>query len=212
MRLKRTDDPDVQWARDVVERQVQQLTRLVDDLLDVARFNQGKINLQMAPVDLAVVAARAVEVSRPLIDAHKHSLEVVLPAQAVRVQGDATRLAQVLSNLLNNAAKYTEVGGRIDLTVEASGGEAVLRVHDTGVGIAADMLPHIFEMFTQVQSSVSRSQGGLGIGLTLVRKLVEMHGGRVDAQSEGHGHGSEFVVRLPLLREATPPAAAQPRH
>jgi len=207
MRLKRSDDPDVQWARDVVERQVEQLTRLVDDLLDVARFNRGKINLQMAPVDLAVVAARAVEISRPLIDAHKHSLEVALPEQAVRVEGDATRLAQVLSNLLNNAAKYTEEGGRIDLTVEASGGEAVLRVRDTGVGIAADMLPHIFEMFTQVQGSVGRSEGGLGIGLTLVRKLVEMHGGRVDAQSEGPGHGSEFVVRLPLLREATPLAA-----
>jgi PAS domain S-box-containing protein len=209
MRLKGTDDADKQWARDVVERQVQQLTRLVDDLLDVARFNRGKISLQMEPVDLAVVAARAVEISRPIIDAHKHRLAVALPEQAVRVQGDLTRLAQVLSNLLNNAAKYTQEGGRIDLTVEASGDEAVLRVRDTGVGIAAEMLPHIFEMFTQVQGSVSSSEGGLGIGLTLVRKLVEMHGGRVAAQSEGPGHGSEFVVRLPLLREATPQAAAE---
>jgi PAS domain S-box-containing protein len=209
MRLKGTDDPDEQWARDVVERQVQQLTRLVDDLLDVARFNRGKISLQMEPVDLAVVAARAVEISRPLIDAHKHRLAVALPEQAVRVQGDLTRLAQVLSNLLNNAAKYTQEGGRIDLTVEASGDEAVLRVRDTGVGIAAEMLPHIFEMFTQVQGSVSSSEGGLGIGLTLVRKLVEMHGGRVAAQSEGPGHGSEFFVRLPLLREAIPQAAAE---
>ncbi|HEV3260116.1 MAG TPA: PAS domain S-box protein [Gemmataceae bacterium] len=209
MRLKGTDDPDVRWARDVVERQVQQLTRLVDDLLDIARFNRGMINLQMEPVDMAAVVARAVEISRPLIDAHKHYLHVSLPGQAVRVEGDLTRLAQVLSNLLNNAAKYTEEGGRIDLTVEPSGREAVLRVRDTGVGIAADMLPRIFEMFTQVQGSVSRSEGGLGIGLTLVRKLVEMHGGRVEAHSEGHGHGSEFVVRLPLLRQAVLPAAAE---
>jgi PAS domain S-box-containing protein len=208
MRLNGTDDPDVQWARDVVERQVQQLTRLVDDLLDVSRISRGKINLQMGPVDLAAVVVRAVEISRPLIDARKHSLEVSLPEQAVWVEGDSTRLAQVLSNLLNNAAKYSEEGGRIDLTVEPSGGEAVLRVRDTGVGIAADMLSHIFEMFTQVQSSVGRSQGGLGIGLTLVRSLVELHGGSVEAHSGGLGHGSEFVVRLPLLQEAAPPAAA----
>jgi CheY-like chemotaxis protein len=153
--------------------------------------------------------ARAVEISLPLINAHKHILEVSLPDHAVRVQGDLTRLAQVLSNLLNNAAKYTEEGGRIDLTVESSGGEAILRVRDTGVGIAADMLPHIFEMFTQVQGSVSCSQGGLGIGLTLVRKLVEMHGGRVEGHSEGPGHGSEFVVHLPLLRRDALPAAAE---
>jgi PAS domain S-box-containing protein len=209
MRLKGRDDPDVQRARDVVEHQVQQLTRLVDDLLDVSRISRGKINLQMGPVDLAAVVARAVEISRPLIDARKHSLEVSLPEQAVWVEGDSTRLAQVLSNLLNNAAKYSEEGGRIDLTVEPSGSEAVLRVRDTGVGIAADMLSHIFEMFTQVQSSVGRSQGGLGIGLTLVRSLVEMHGGSVAAHSAGPGHGSEFVVRLPLLREAAPPAAAE---
>jgi PAS domain S-box-containing protein len=208
MRLKgSTDDPDVRWARDVVERQVEQLTRLVDDLLDVSRISRGKIDLQTEPVDMAAVVARAIEISRPLIDAHKHCLEVSLPKQAVRVEGDLTRLAQILSNLLNNAAKYTEEGGRIDLTVEPSGGEAVLRVRDTGVGIAADMLPQIFEMFIQVQGSVSRSEGGLGIGLTLVRSLVEMHGGRVEAHSEGPGHGSEFVVRLPLLRETAPPAA-----
>ncbi|HWY85663.1 MAG TPA: ATP-binding protein [Gemmataceae bacterium] len=209
MRLKGTDDPDVRWAGDVVERQVQQLSRLVDDLLDVVRFGQGKINLRMERVDMAEVVARAVEISRPLIDARKHHLEVSLPGEAVWVEGDPIRLAQVLSNLLNNAAKYTEEGGRIDLMVEAGGGEAVLRVGDTGVGIAAEMLPHIFEIFTQVPGSVSRSEGGLGIGLTLVRKLVELHGGRVAAHSKGPGHGSEFVVRLPLLREATPLAAAE---
>ncbi len=209
MRLKGTDDPEVQWARDVVERQVQQLTRLVDDLLDVSRISRGKINLEMGPVDLADVVARGVEISRPLIDARKHSLEVSLPERAMRVEGDPTRLAQVLSNLLNNAAKYTEQGGRIDLTVEPSGGEAVLRVRDTGDGIPADMLPQIFEMFTQVPGSVSRSEGGLGIGLTLVRSLVEMHRGSVAAHSDGPGHGSEFVVRLPRLREAAPPTAAE---
>jgi PAS domain S-box-containing protein len=209
MRLKATDDQDVQWAAGVVERQVQQLTRLVDDLLDISRISRGKINLQMGPVDLAAVVARAVEISRPLIDARKHSLEVSLPERAVRVEGDLVRLAQALSNLLNNAAKYTEEHGRIELTVEPSGGEAVLRVRDTGIGIAADMLPRIFEMFTQVPGSVSRSEGGLGIGLTLVRSLVEMHRGSVAAHSQGHGHGSEFVVRLPLLCEAAPPTAAE---
>jgi PAS domain S-box-containing protein len=204
MRQKGTDDRDVQWAGDLVERQVQQLTRLVDDLLDLSRIGRGQISLQLEPVDMRAVVARAVEISRPAIDAHQHVLEVSLPEQAVRVEGDLTRLAQVVSNLLNNAAKYTEDGGCIELTVEPSGGEAVLRVRDTGVGIAADMLSHIFQMFTQVQGSVSRSEGGLGIGLSLVRKVVEMHGGRVAAQSEGLGHGSEFVVRLPLLREAAP--------
>jgi PAS domain S-box-containing protein len=209
MRLKGTDDPDMQWAREVVERQVQQLTRLVDDLLDVSRISQGKINLEMGTVNLAAVVARAVEISRPLIDAHKHHLEVSLPEQAVRVEGDLNRLTQVLSNLLNNAAKYTEKGGGIKLTVEPSGGEAVLRVRDTGVGIPTDMQSHIFEMFAQVQNSVRLSEGGLGIGLTLVRKLVEMHGGSVAAHSEGPGHGSEFVVQLPLLRETAPLTAAE---
>ena len=209
MRLRDTDDREVQWACGVTERQVQQLTRLVDDLMDVSRISRGKISLQMEPVDMAAVVARAVEICRPLIDAHKHSLHVSLPEQAVRVRGDLTRLTQILSNLLNNAAKYTEQGGCIELIVELSGGEAVLRVRDTGVGIAADMLPHIFEMFTQVQGSVSRSEGGLGIGLTLVRGLVTLHGGTVAAQSEGYGQGSEFVVRLPLILVSQGPRFTQ---
>jgi len=209
MRQKGSDDPDVRWALDVAERQAQQLTRLVDDLLDVSRISLGKIDLQMEPVELAAVVARAVEISRPLIDARKHYLRVSLPKNAVRVVGDLTRLAQVLSNLLNNAAKYTEEGKCIDLTLESTGGEAVLRVRDTGIGIAADMLSHIFEIFTQVQGSVGQSEGGLGIGLSLVRSLVEKHDGSVAAHSKGLGHGSEFVVRLPLLREDAPPAAAQ---
>ena len=207
LRLKGPADPELQLARDVIDRQVQQLTRLVDDLLDLSRISRGKINVQLEPVALAAVVARAVEISRPLIDARKHHLEVSLPEQDVRVEGDPARLAQVVSNLLNNAAKYTEGGGRIWLTVEPSAGQAVLRVRDTGVGIAPEMLPKLFEMFTQVQGSVSRSEGGLGIGLSLVRSLVEMHGGSVQAFSEGLGRGSEFAVRLPLLQEAAPPAA-----
>jgi PAS domain S-box-containing protein len=214
LRLKGPAEPHLQLARDVIERQVQQLTRLVDDLLDLSRISRGKLNVQLEPVDLATVITRAVEISRPLIDARKHHLEVSLPGQAVQVEGDPARLAQVVSNLLNNAAKYTEEGGRIWLTVEPASErrrrprEVLLRVRDTGVGIAADMLPSIFEMFTQVQGSVSRSEGGLGVGLTLVRSLVELHGGSVTALSEGLGQGSEFVVRLPLLQKPPPPAPA----
>lgn len=208
LRLAGLADEKLQWAGDVISRQVGHLTRLVDDLLDVSRISQGKINLQLAPVDLADVVANAVETSRPLIDGRKHHLEVILPECDALVEGDPARLVQVVSNLLTNAAKYTEVGGRIVLTVEASAGEAVIGVRDTGVGIAPEMLPRLFEMFTQVQGSVSRSEGGLGIGLSLVRSLVEMHGGNVQALSPGLDHGSEFVVRLPLLHELLPSAPA----
>jgi CheY-like chemotaxis protein len=218
LRLKGPAEPELQLARDVIDRQVQQLTRLVDDLLDLSRVSRGKINVELEPVALAAVVARAVEISRPLIDARKHHLEVSLPEQAVQVEGDAARLAQVVSNLLNNAAKYTEQGGRIWLTVEPASEraqetrEVLLRVRDTGVGIAADMLPNIFQMFTQVQGSVSRSEGGLGIGLSLVRSLVELHRGSVTALSEGLGQGSEFIVRLPLLEAPAPsPSAGEQR-
>ncbi|HZU34709.1 MAG TPA: ATP-binding protein, partial [Gemmataceae bacterium] len=211
LRRKGTADPAVHWAHDVVERQVQHLTRLVDDLLDVSRFNRGKINLQMEPVALAAVVAHAVEISRPLIDARKHALEISLPEAALHVEGDLTRLAQALSNLLINAAKYTDEGGRLNLSVETSGSEVALRVQDTGIGIPAHMLPHIFEMFTQVPGTIRRSGGGLGLGLTLVRQLVEMHGGRVEAHSKGPGCGSEFVIYLPLVRPASPPQAPEQR-
>jgi CheY-like chemotaxis protein/anti-sigma regulatory factor (Ser/Thr protein kinase) len=149
-------------------------------------------------VELTAVLARAVETSRPLIDARRHELAVAVPDEPVWVDADATRLAQVVSNLLNNAAKYTEEGGRIALAVGREGGEAVLRVRDTGVGIPAEMLGRVFDLFTQVDRGLDRSQGGLGIGLTVVRSLAEMHGGRVTAHSEGPGRGSEFVVRLPI--------------
>src|SRR5262249_60296692 len=201
MRLQGVDDPRLRWARDIIDRQVQQTTRLVDDLLDVSRITRGKVTLRKEPVDLAAVVARAVEVSRALIDARRHELAVTLPPEPVRLEADATRLAQVVANLLNDAAKYTEERGRIWLTVGRDGGEAVVRVRDNGVGIPAEMLAQVFDLFTQVTHSLDRSQGGLGIGLTLAKSLVEMHGGSVRAHSDGPGTGSEFVVRLPLLAE-----------
>jgi signal transduction histidine kinase/DNA-binding response OmpR family regulator len=206
LKLRAQDRSDLQAVRDIIERQVQHLVRLVDDLLDLSRITRGKIRLQTEPVDIAGVVARAVETSRPLIDARKHELNVVLPREPVRVQGDPVRLAQVLGNLLNNAAKYTEEGGRIWLSAERQDGDVVLRVRDTGLGIPPEMLSSIFDLFTQAERSLDRSQGGLGIGLTLVRRLVEMHAGRVEAFSAGANQGSEFVVRLPALDEAAPSA------
>jgi signal transduction histidine kinase/PleD family two-component response regulator len=191
------------WARDVIGRQVQQMVRMVDDLLDVSRITRGKITLRTEPIDVASVVADAVETSRPLIESRRHELTVTVPPEPVRALGDPTRLAQVIANLLNNAAKYTEEGGRIWLGVERDGSEAVVRIRDTGVGVPADMLGRIFEPFTQVERSLDRSQGGLGIGLTLVRRLMELHGGRVEAHSAGPGAGSEFVVRLPALTDAS---------
>lgn len=207
--LKSPPDPDFRWGHALIERQVKQLSRLVDDLLDVSRISQGKINLRLEPVDLAAVVRQAIEISRPLIDARNHHLNVSLPKNVAQVEGDPVRLAQVVSNLLNNAAKYTEDGGRIDLAVEEKAGEAVIWVRDTGIGIAPAMLPHIFELFAQVQGSMGRSAGGLGIGLSLVDRLVKMHGGSVRASSAGIGQGSQFIVRLPLLRDTALPAFAE---
>jgi CheY-like chemotaxis protein len=198
-RLKCKGNLEVQEATEMVERQIQQVTRLVDDLLDVSRVGHGKINLHMMPIDLNTVVGLAVEVSRPLIDARKHFLKVSLPGQPVEVDGDPGRLVQVVSNLLNNSAKYSEDRGRIDLTVEVIGDQAVLRVRDTGIGIEPTLLPRIFDLFTQVQGSASRFGEGLGIGLALVRNMIELHGGCVQAASAGLGLGTEFVVRLPLL-------------
>ncbi|HEX4607201.1 MAG TPA: HAMP domain-containing sensor histidine kinase, partial [Urbifossiella sp.] len=198
LRLAGGTEPRVAWARDVITRQLAHLVRLVDDLLDVSRITQGKIRLRLERADLAAVAGVAVEASRPLIDARRHRLDLALPAGPVEVTGDPTRLAQVLSNLLNNAAKYTDEGGDVRLTVGAEGGVAVARVRDTGIGIPAEELPRVFDLFAQLDTAIDRSQGGLGIGLTLVRRLVELHGGRVEVASEGTGRGSEFTVRLPL--------------
>ena len=178
------------------------LVHMVDDLLDVARVSSGKIVLRPEPLALAPVLAAAVETSRPLIDAAGHTLEVRVPPEPLRLEGDRTRLTQLFANLLNNAAKYTPKGGRVTFAAERDGADVVLRVADTGIGIPADMLPRVFDMFTQAGSAVDRAQGGLGIGLTLVRRLVELHGGRITAHSDGEGRGSEFVVRLPLLTDA----------
>ena len=176
-RAKGPPVPELQWATEVIDRQVQQMTRLVDDLLDVSRITRGKIELRKERVELATVVNSAVEASRPLIEKWGHELTVTIPPQPIHLEADPTRLAQVLLNLLNNAAKYTDQGGRIWLTAERQGDQVLIRVKDTGIGIPAEMLPRIFEMFTQVDRSLERSQGGLGIGLTLVQRLVEMHGG-----------------------------------
>jgi PAS domain S-box-containing protein len=193
---------DLQWATDVIDRQSHQLTRLVDDLLDVARISRGKITLRKEVVDLATIVNHAVEASRPLIEKWGHELTVMIPPATMRLEADPTRLTQVILNLLSNAAKYTDERGRIWLTAEEQDEHLLIRVKDNGIGIPADMLPEIFDMFAQVDRSRERSEGGLGIGLKLVQRLVEMHGGIVEARSEGPGKGSEFVVRLPVALAA----------
>jgi signal transduction histidine kinase/DNA-binding response OmpR family regulator len=199
LRMRGSEDAEMRAIQDLIDRQVQHLVRLVDDLLDVSRITRGKIRLLRETVNAAAIVARAVEISQPLIKARRHELVVSVPQEPIYVEGDPVRLAQVMGNLLNNAAKYTEEGGRVWLTVERDGGEAVFRVRDTGVGIPYEMLTSVFELFTQVERSLDRSHGGLGIGLTLVRQLVELHGGRVQASSPGPNQGSEFVVRLPAV-------------
>lgn len=198
-----TDREANEQARSMMGRQLSQLVRLVDDLLDVSRISTGRLELRKERVELSAVVSSAVETSRPVIDHMGHELTVALPKQAVIVDADLTRLGQVFSNLLNNSAKYMERGGHICLTAERQGSHVVVKVKDTGIGIAADHMPRIFEMFAQVDHSLERSQGGLGIGLTLVKRLVEMHGGRVEARSEGLGKGAEFIVRLPIIVEAS---------
>jgi signal transduction histidine kinase/ActR/RegA family two-component response regulator len=212
LRLKQLTEEQRVKAREVIERQVEHLVRLIDDLLDVARITRGAITLQRERVDLAEVVARAIETSRPLIDTRRHELVVALPDRALTVNGDMTRLSQVIGNLLNNAAKYTEPGGRILLRVEREGGEAVIHVQDNGIGISGPMLQKVFELFTQADRAIDRQSGGLGIGLALVRRLVDMHGGSVSAHSAGRGHGTEMVVRLPSSAEApaVPPPAPEP--
>ncbi len=198
LRQDTLDADDAEQVRDIAERQVRHLTRLVDDLLDVSRINIGKIQLQKGRVDLGAAVARAVDSVRPLIESRGHDLAISLPEEPVTLEADSSRMEQVLSNLLNNAAKYTEPGGRIDLQAGREGDHAFVRVRDNGIGIAPELLPRVFDLFTQEERSLDRSQGGLGIGLTLVRRLVEQHDGQVVATSAGVGRGSEFLVRLPL--------------
>jgi PAS domain S-box-containing protein len=202
----------VEQARSVIERQADQMVRLIDDLLDISRISQGKVPLRKERVELAAVVQSAIEAVRPLLEVHGHELTVTLPPGPVWLDADPTRLAQVISNLLNNAAKYTEKGGHIWLIAEQRGGEVVVAIRDTGIGIAAEHLPHIFDMFSQVAPALERSQGGLGIGLALVRGLVELHGGSVDARSGGVGKGCEFIVRLPTADVPVTAAPEKPTH
>jgi signal transduction histidine kinase/ActR/RegA family two-component response regulator len=210
--LLRQDGSDPALACDVMERQVGHMVRLVDDLLEVSRLTRGTIELRRETVDLAGVISTAVETSRPLIDAAGHELELSLPGECVLLDADPMRLAQVFSNLLNNAAKYTDRGGRISVSVQCRDDAASVTVADNGVGIPAWALDGIFDMFSQADARDSRAQTGLGIGLTIVRSLVEMHGGRVGAESEGPGRGSRFVVTLPRAagREAVPARGGAP--
>jgi len=198
LKMSRLDPQMLERTRDMMERQVHHLVRLVDDLLDVSRVMRGKIELRKERVELATVVARAIETAQPLIETQGHELSVRLPSDSLPLDADPVRLTQVIGNLLTNAAKYTPPGGRISLSGERDDNTTILRVRDNGIGIAADMLPHIFDLFVQADHAATRSQGGLGIGLTLVKNLVEMHHGTVQVRSEGLGKGSEFIVRLPL--------------
>jgi signal transduction histidine kinase len=204
LKLKTPDDPEIQWSRDVIHRQVGQMTRLLDDLLDVSRILHNRLELRLQRVDLRDVLTSAVETSGPLISRAGHRLDVELPRHPIELNGDPVRLAQVFSNLLNNSAKYIAGSGQIRVTAETRNDEVVVRVSDNGIGIPAESLPHIFERFTRVSPSLDGSRDGLGIGLSLVQGLVTLHGGRVTAQSAGPGRGSTFTVELPLAPALTP--------
>ena len=198
MRRSALSDPQLAWSRDVIERQVKHLTRLVDDLLDVSRITRGNINLSREAVSVTTIVARAIETIAPLIAEQRHELTVEVGEEALEVEGDLTRLTQVLGNLLNNAAKYTDPGGNISVSALRVSTDVEIRVRDNGIGIPPELLPRLFQLFTQVDGAAHRAQGGLGIGLALVRQLIQMHGGSVTAYSQGPGHGSEFLIRLPL--------------
>ena len=202
LHLLQLDVPGRDDLVQMADRQVRHLARLVDDLLDVSRITQGKITLRREPVLLSTVVEQAVEMIRATIDSRAHAFTVSLAPGPIRLDADPARLAQVIGNLLSNASKYTPRGGSIWLTAERAGGEVAVRIRDTGIGIAPDFLPHVFDLFVQGDASLDRARGGLGIGLTIVRNLVAMHGGRVEARSAGLGQGSEFVVHLPVAQEA----------
>jgi PAS domain S-box-containing protein len=208
IRLNAGNPLEIEAAREIAERQVGHMARLLDDLLDVSRFTRGNIQLRNAAVDLTVTLKQAIESCRPLIKASGHHFATTLPTESVWIEGDHTRLVQIVSNLLNNAAKYTDRGGRIEIEANREGDEAVVHVRDNGIGLGEEMLPRVFDLFAQEDRSLDRSQGGLGIGLTLVRSLVSLHGGTVSARSDGPGMGSEFSVRLPLSVQIDRPTTA----
>ncbi len=209
--LMHRDDPTAVRVQEMMDRQVNHMVRLVDDLLEISRITTGKIELRLEPVEIASVIRSAVETSLPLIDAGRHQLATMLPPEPLTVDGDPVRLAQVVANLLNNAAKYTNAGGQIWLAVSRQAGDVVISVRDNGIGMSAELLPHVLEMFTQAERNKKHPQDGLGIGLALVKRLVEMHGGQVVAKSEGEGRGSEFTIRLPLSQKQLPIQAAVPK-
>ncbi len=205
MRRLAPSDPKMQWATQVMDRQTSHLTRLVDELLDVARISQGKITLHSEPVDLMRAISHGVETVRPFIELRRHTLTLQTPKKPVWLRGDFARLSQVVANLLNNAAKYTEAGGAIRLSLTMSDGCATLAVSDNGMGIEPELLPHVFDLFEQGRRSLDRSQGGLGVGLTLVQRIVELHHGRVEVRSAGAGHGTRFEISLPCMAEVSAP-------
>ena len=200
----------VERSRAMMERQLNQMVRLIDDLMDLTRITQGKLVLQKQRMILSLALRDAIDASAPLLERREQTLTVQIPDAPIPIDGDGTRLAQVFSNLLNNAAKYTDKGGRLRLCAEHRGSEAVVTVEDNGIGIPAPMLPKVFDMFTQVDRSLERTQGGLGIGLSIVKRLVEMHGGRVQALSDGHDRGSRFVVSLPVAASTANETTASP--
>jgi signal transduction histidine kinase/CheY-like chemotaxis protein len=210
LRIRSGDAQATQRATDIMERQLRQMVRLVDDLLDVSRINTGKFAIKMGRVELKAVVNDALEVVRSYIELHGHELVIDLPDRPVFLHGDATRLAQILSNLLNNAAKYTNRGGRVSLSAKVDDRTLVLMVADNGIGLAPDMLNSVFEMFVQVDSTLERTNAGLGVGLSLARRLVELHGGTIDAHSDGLGNGSSFSVRLPIVVEPELPTKPTP--
>jgi PAS domain S-box-containing protein len=207
LRQMKTNDPIIEQAGNIIDRQIGTMVRLVDDLLDITRITKGKLRLTKEPVELRVVVNHAAETVRSFMDSRQHEFSVVLPTKPIWVEADPARIEQVVVNLLNNAAKYTDTGGLIRMTVNQEGDEAVIRVRDNGIGIAPELLPHIFELFTQIDGSLGRSYGGLGIGLALARKLVEMHDGKLQATSGGLLKGCEFTIKLPVLPEPAGRAA-----
>ncbi len=208
MRLGREDPALIEKARATMERQLQQLVRLTDDLLDVSRITQDKVELKRERIDLRMVIQSAVEAMRPLVTDRGHTLAVDLPPEPLYIDADFTRVAQAFSNLLSNAAKYTERGGRISIAATGQNGTAVVRVRDSGIGIPREMLSRIFDMFTQLRTERDRTASGLGVGLSLARRLVQLHGGTIEAHSEGPARGSEFVIQMPLIPVSAPGDAA----
>lgn len=208
--MKMRDDAGAVRERQVIERQVRHLVHLVDDLLDVSRITRGKIELKKQPVEIAQVLGQGIEMASPLLEERSHNLEISVPRRGLLIEGDELRLAQVIANLLTNAAKYTEPGGQILVSAASENGSVTLRVKDSGVGISEEMLPRVFDMFVQGKRTIDRTEGGLGLGLTIVRNIVERHGGTVAAESEGLGKGTEFVVRLPALPQQMLDLAIRP--